>query len=226
MSDTASVGGLIEASAVAFERASALLVPSEPARRVLVGAGVPSERLVVFSLGVDCEALSAEVERLRVDSAPRGGRRVGVLGAVQPTKGVLELARAVLECDVTGLALHIHGPLEPFHGDTSYIDELRELAGRHEEIQLCGPYDPAELPEVLASLDAVAAPARWEEGFGLSVREASAVGLPILVSDAGGLPELVGRDGAVGVIAHRADPSSLVEALRWMDSTDSCTSPT
>ena len=53
------------------------------------------------------------------------------------------------------------------------------------------------------------------------MREAAAVGLPVLVSDAGGLPELVEEDGAVGVVAHRSDANGLVEALRWLDATDS-----
>jgi glycosyltransferase involved in cell wall biosynthesis len=212
---------LIDGSAAAFERAEVLLAPSEPARRVLVNAGVPAERLSVFSLGVDCELLTLEVERLRLDQPSRSERRIGVLGAVQPTKGVLELAQAVLECAVEDLVLRVHGPMASFHGDSAYVDQLQELASSHESIQLCGPYDPVELPAVLASLDAVAAPAQWEEGFGLSVREASAVGLPVIVSDAGGLPELVECDGAVGVVARRAEPNSLHEALRWLDSTDS-----
>lgn len=219
--DAESVAALIDGSAAAFERAEVLLAPSEPARRVLVNAGVPAERLSVFSLGVDCESLALEVERLRIDQPSRSERRIGVLGAVQPTKGVLELAQAVLECAIEGLVLRVHGPVAPFHGDSAYADQLQELASRHPSIQLCGPYDPAELPAVLASLDVVAAPAQWEEGFGLSVREASVVGLPVLVSDAGGLPELVERDGAVGVVARRAEPDSLHEALRWLSSTDS-----
>jgi len=219
--DSEHVTALSEAAAEAFKSASALLAPSEPAMRTLARAGVPQGALSVFSLGVDCAGLAEEVERLRAAAPSREGRILGVLGTVQPTKGVLELARAVLECGVADLRLEIHGPLPPFHGDTTYVDEVRALADGHDEVQLCGPYDSARLPEVLASLDAVAAPSLWEEGYGLSVREAAAVGLPVLVSDAGGLPAVVEVDSAVGVIARREDPDGLVDAIRWLDATDS-----
>ena len=188
--------------------------------QTLEAAGVPAERLRAFSLGVECSGLAEEVERIR-DAAPRREERIiGVLGSVQPTKGVLELARAVVESELPALRLRVHGPRSPFHGDSSYVEALETLAAESPVVELCGPYSPEQLPEVLASLDAVAAPALWEEGFGLSVREASAAGLPVLVSDAGGLPELVGRDGAVGVIARRRDPDGLIDALRWMDTAD------
>ena len=159
--DEASVDALIHGSVVAFERAEVLLAPSEPARRVLVNAGVPAERMSVFSLGVDFESLAREVERLRLLQPSRSERRIGVLGAVQPTKGVLELAQAVIDCAIEGLVLRVHGPVAPFHGDSAYADQLQALASEHDSIQLCGPYDPVELPAVLASLDVVAAPALW-----------------------------------------------------------------
>jgi len=218
---TEHVKALSEAAMEAFESASALLAPSEPALRTLARAGVPKGTLNVFSLGVDCAGLAQEVGRLRAAAPSREGRVLGVLGTVQPTKGVIELAQAVLECGVADLRLEIHGPLPPFHGDSTYVDEVRALADAHDEIQLCGPYDPALLPEVLASLDAVAAPSLWEEGYGLSVREAAAAGLPVLVSDAGGLPAIVEVDSAVGVVARRDDPAGLVDAIRWLDATDS-----
>jgi len=214
------VSALSRCAAEAFGAASVLLAPSTPAMQTLEAAGVPAERLRAFSLGVECSGLAEEVDRLR-DAAPmREERVIGVLGAVQPTKGVLELARAVVESELPGLRLRVHGPRSPFHGDSSYVEALETLAAESPVVELCGSYSPEQLPEVLASLDAVAAPALWEEGFGLSVREASAVGLPVLVSDAGGLPELVGRDGAVGVIARRSDPDGLIDALRWMDAAD------
>jgi glycosyltransferase involved in cell wall biosynthesis len=55
------------------------------------------------------------------------------------------------------------------------------------------------LSRVLASIDALAVPSRWEEVFGLSAREARAVGLPVLAARRGGLAEWEGVSGVTFV---------------------------
>jgi glycosyltransferase involved in cell wall biosynthesis len=58
----------------------------------------------------------------------------------------------------------------------------------------------------------VAAPSRWNEVYGLTVREARAAGLPVLVSDAGALPD-VADWGAAGLVVPAEDPRAWVAAL-------------
>ena len=53
------------------------------------------------------------------------------------------------------------------------------------------------------------------EGFGVSVAEAQAVGLPVVCSDADGLPENV-LDGSTGFVVPRRDPGALAEKLRLL----------
>ena len=117
------------------------------------------------------------------------GLRVGVLGATQTSKGALFLARVVAAAPELTVELHIHGPAVADHGDTSGLQELAQLAARDRRIHLHGAFAPEDLAEILAGLDALAAPALWEETFGLTVREARAAGLPVLVSDRGALAE-------------------------------------
>lgn len=196
-----------------LEKPARLFTPSERAKAVYARAGVDAARIEVCANGIDVEGLREEVARLRAASPARNEVRLGVLGTALPSKGVLELARALRGADAPGLTLEVHGNAPPYHGDSSYVDALRALATADERIRLHGPYDRDELPGILAGLDGVAAPSRWEEVFGLTVREARAAGLPVLVSDAGDLPR-VAADGRAGIVVPRDDADAWVEALR------------
>ncbi len=194
-----------------LELPARLFTPSEAARDVYVAAGVARERISVCENGVDVGALATEVAERRGERES-GVVRLGVLGSVLPSKGVLELARAWARADAPGLALEVHGNLPDYHGDDSYVRALRALAEEHSGLSVHGPYAHDDLPAILARLDGVAAPSRWEEVFGLTVREARAAGLPVLVSDAGGLPAVV-ADGAAGLVVARDDEDAWVAAL-------------
>ncbi len=194
-----------------------LLTPSAAAKAVYVRSGVPAERVLVCANGIAAEALAAEVARLRAEGvrppASRGEVRLGVLGSVLPSKGTLELAQAFRRAAVPGLTLEVHGNLPAYHGDRSYVAALEALAREDTRIRLHGPYPAGGLAQVLAGLDGVAAPSRWCEVFGLTVREASAAGLPVLVADAGDLPAVT-DGGRRGLVVPADDADAWVEALR------------
>ena len=174
-------------------------------------AGLALESIEVVENGIEVGELAAEVARLR--GPARGGPLVlGVLGSALPSKGVLELCRAFASEPIEGLRLEVHGNLPPYHGDSSYVDELKELAHTTAALEVHGPYSRDQLPALLARLDAVAAPSRWEEVYGLTVREARAAGLPVLVSDAGDLPA-VAAGGSAGLVVPRDDPRAWRAAL-------------
>jgi glycosyltransferase involved in cell wall biosynthesis len=62
------------------------------------------------------------------------------------------------------------------------------------------------IPELLSRADVYAQPSAWE-GFGLTVAEAMATGLPVVVSDADSLPELVAHDRTGWVVLkEKAEP--------------------
>jgi glycosyltransferase involved in cell wall biosynthesis len=191
-----------------------MLTPSAATRAVYARAGVDPRRIEVCENGIEVAELAAEVARLREQGERSDGEvRLGVLGTVLPSKGVLELARAVIDADVPRLALEIHGHLPPYHGDSSYVEQLRELAERDGRIRVHGPFPPDGLPETLAGLDGVAAPSRWVEVYGLTVREAAAAGLPVLVSDAGDLAAVT-DGGRAGVVVPIDDHDRWVEVLQ------------
>ncbi len=203
----ASAAGLTERIARASEAlARALLVatPSETLRgsHLRSGIEVPIE---VHPLGIESASLADEVRALRLPRATEDALRLGYLGSVQPSKGVVELAEAVLASGRADLVLEVHGPRGDYHGDRSAADRLEELAAADGRIRLHPPFDRAALPTVLAALDLVAVPSLWEEGFGLVAREARAAGLPVLATLRGGLAELADDPGVTHLDADRPE---------------------
>ncbi len=196
--------------------AQRLFTPSAAAKEVYVSAGLPAERIEVVPNGIDVDELAASVRRLRAvreGAATESEIHLGILGTVLPSKGALELVRAFQAADVKNLVLEIHGNMPAYHGDSSYVNEVMQIATREPRIRVHGPYTHDRLAEILAGLDGVAAPSRWCEVFGLTVREARAAGLPVLVSSAGDLAS-VAAGGRAGVVVAPDDHHGWVRALR------------
>lgn len=211
------VGAAAARTAYALEclaQPNRLFTPGHRAREVFLRAGLAPDSIEVVENGIDVEGLAAAVAELRAAAGPRGDGvvRLGVLGTVLPSKGVLELARAFQRAAAPGLELHVHGALPSYHGDTGYVEALQALAAEVDGLHVHGPFESGDLPRVLAGLDGVAAPSRWEEVYGLTVREARAAGLPVLVADAGDLPA-VAAGGAAGLVLPPEDEDAWVEAL-------------
>lgn len=211
----AVIGARLERARALLARVDRLVVPSAAALEPFALAGIDLGHARVVEHGIEAAELGAEVAALRRRRPGRAALVLGVLGTVQPTKGVGLLARALASADLDGappVELEIHGPTPDYHGDPSERRALVRLAERDPRIRLAGPYEPSGLARVLSRLDAVAAPSRWREVFGLGVREARAAGLGVLVSDSGGLPTAVSGDR--GGLVVRAAPGRELEAWR------------
>jgi glycosyltransferase involved in cell wall biosynthesis len=211
--DDRAAGARTSFALAMLEMPARLFVPSRAAQEVFVASGVARARLELVEYGIDGEALRAAVARERRAVAREPDTLVlGVLGALYASKGVLDLARAFTSVDAPKLRLCFYGPEWSYHGDESTLDALRALAAADPRIRLCGEYAREDLPRVLASLDAVAAPSAWHETFGLAVREARVAGLPVLVSDMGALGDAT-QGGAAGLVVRAGDAFAWREAL-------------
>jgi glycosyltransferase involved in cell wall biosynthesis len=192
-----------------------LTTPSARTREIFCGVGLAPEKITVVENGIEISEIRHEVNRQRATLPERVGVRLGIVGSVLPSKGVLELALAYAQLRKEGragsLTLEVHGNMPPYHGDSTYGERLLELASQTPGLEVVGPFGHGGLAAILSRLDGVAAPSRWEEVFGLTVREARAAGLPVLVSDAGGLPGVVG--GGAGLVIPRDNQAAWVDAL-------------
>lgn len=222
--------GLVAAHRTAYaieclKCADMLVTPSQRTRQIFTEIcapmGLDGGQIRVVENGVDVAGLAEEVARLRAEQPRSGPKVLGVVGSVLPSKGVLELAMAFAEGQGLGrfrggggLKLKIHGNMPSYHGQTAYIDALEVLAAATPNLTIEGPFEHGGLARVLAGLDAVAAPSRWQEVFGLTVREARAAGLPVIVSNVGDLPAVT--DGGQAGLVMPA-PNGASGRRMWID---------
>jgi glycogen(starch) synthase len=100
-------------------------------------------------------------------------------------------------------------------GEGSQREWLGERARAHRvsrAVSFLGHLDHAALAEVLAGVDAVVLPSRYEP-FGIVALEAAAAGAPLVASTAGGLGEAV-LDGVTGLSFAPGDVAGLAAAVR------------
>jgi glycosyltransferase involved in cell wall biosynthesis len=136
---------------------------------------------------------------------------VGILGRIDPEKGIDVVARAVarLPPPLDGTQLAIVGA--SLMGGQDYDRELRAEVTRllGERARFVEPTN--DVPGVMRSLDVLVNASRAEP-FGLTVLEAQACGVPVVASAAGGIPEFV-VSGVNGYLFQPGDETALARAL-------------
>ncbi|MER6981130.1 glycosyltransferase [Streptomyces carpinensis] len=168
-------------------------------RDVLVGAGMPAERLAVkHNFVPDPGACRAGA-----------GEHLLYLGRLAEAKGVRLLMAAWDEIAADGgvgvpLVVAGAGPLER---------EVAAWAAGRDDVRYVGLYDAAQCRQALARSVAVVAPSMAMETFGLVVAEAMAAGVPAVAAGHGAFVEIV-EDGVTGLLHRPGDAASLASRLR------------
>lgn len=191
---------------------SALVVPSGRAKPPFVALGVPEDRIRVVENAVDTRALEILPTR---PANPDQPLQVAYLGTLIPSKGLDVLVDAVTAQPKGTVELRIHGNAVPYHGDESFLTRVFSKLGPDDSVHYHGPYRTEELPELLAGVDLVCAPALWKEAYGLTPREALAAGRPVLVSAIGGLQDTV-ADGTAGRVLPPGDSEAWAKTIRHL----------
>ncbi|MFD5463677.1 glycosyltransferase [Kitasatospora sp. NPDC127059] len=168
-------------------------------RDVLVGAGLPAERLTVKHNFVPEPGIGRT----------GAGEHLLYLGRLAEAKGVRLLMAAWDELAADGgvgvpLVIAGAGPLEP---------EVRAWAAGRDDVRQVGLYDQEQCRRAVARAVAVVAPSTWLEAFGLVVVEAMAAGVPAVAAGHGAFVELV-EDGVTGLLHRPGEAASLASCLR------------
>jgi glycosyltransferase involved in cell wall biosynthesis len=191
-------GSAIVAAAYAFHRfahtwnrVDLFIAVSEFERGILVGGGLPAERVVVKPNFVGSDTWKAE----------RNTEDVALfVGRLSPEKGIRTLLSA-WRTDKIPLRLRIIG-------DGPMADEVRTFATGRGGVEYLGLQPQDAVYREMAKARFLVFPSEWFETFGRTVVEAFAQGTPVLAADLGSVRELVDE----GVTGCRFVPGN-VDAL-------------
>lgn len=183
---------------------------SRAVRDVLVGDGIPADRIEVVWSGVDAARLDAAPRKdLReVMGLPPGTPLVGMVAAFGWHK-----AQEVLVAAVPRLLREVPGAHVALLGEGECRPRVeaaaRALGPAGERVRFLGFRD--DVPEVLGSLDLFVMSSVME-GLCTSALDAQAAGVPVVASAVGGLVEAV-ADGETGILVPPRDPEALGAAM-------------
>jgi len=184
-----------------------------------LGLDAHSQRLRVVNMGTDPTQFRPGVEtaalRKRADLPDGGTRWLVTVARLEQIKGidtVIQALPAILEREPdVGYVIAGRGP------DRERLEKLAHKLGVADRVRFLGLVGDRDLPAVynLGSvyLGMSRRVGRMDvEGFGISLVEASACGLPVVAGNSGGIPDAV-RDGETGILVPPEDPAALADAV-------------
>lgn len=141
-------------------------------------------------------------------------------GRVIKIKGVLELAKAFVEADVSDSKLLIVGFSDSL---SAYEKKVLAFCKKHSDVIECiNKVSSQELSEIYKNVDVVVMPTLNEEPFGLVALEAMAHGKPLIVTKSGGLTEVVDENCALTVDINEKLISQLASAIKDLADKNRC----
>jgi glycosyltransferase involved in cell wall biosynthesis len=192
-----------------YRQVAAFLCASDCIREILIGLGIPRERVVTVHEGIDLAHVDAAPPTSVREAfwLPTNAPIVGCVGALVEHKGhrhlihaAVDIVRAIPEARVVIL------------GEGELRDELTRMIhelGLERHVLL-----PGFRPDVLSLLktfDVFVMPS-ITEGLGTSILDAMACGKAVVASAVGGIPEVVAAE-ETGLLVPARNPTALAAAV-------------
>lgn len=188
----------------AATQAERIIVPSQAAAEALTKVLDLGDRVRVVPLGMSTTVTLPPDARARRRTLGLPERYLVTVATLEPRKGLDVLLDAL--ADVPEIALVAVGPDGWGGVDVKTAAHERGLT---ERVIHLGHVSDANLAVVISGALALVQPSR-EEGFGLPVLEAMALGTPTVISSA---PALVELAGGAAIVTPIGDPAALAAAL-------------
>jgi glycosyltransferase involved in cell wall biosynthesis len=195
----------------AFGNATALIAVSRGVAAYLREYPTAEWRIHMVPNGVNPDRFPSGLPASR--SAAPGTFTVGFVGTLKPWHGLRNLVKAFGQLHAIEPAVRLlvvgDGP------ERSQVEEDLSSRGLREAVEFPGSVDPAEIPGLLASMDAAVAPYSNLRDFyfsPLKVYEYMAAGRAVVASRIGQLDGLI-EHGVSGLLCAPGDPRELAGAL-------------
>ncbi|HJZ77583.1 MAG TPA: glycosyltransferase [Vicinamibacterales bacterium] len=200
-----------------FALAERVVVLNDTGRRMLVSNGSPEHKIVLNRLGISHANLTPKPPvAVHPTVAPV---HFAYVGRLHPTKGLVELMRAVRAIPAgVGFLLNVRGPMLD-DATRRFAAELGSIAGGDARVVIQPGVAGTEIPALLAGIDALVCPSMWFENGPTIALEAMAAGTPVVASRVGNLAEII-DDGITGRLVAPGDVEGWARAL-----TEIATSP-
>lgn len=188
-----------------------IVTVSKAVASLLDGTGLEDRVRVVYN-GVDLGNCLPAAPGGKSGSSVETGIRVGLLGLVSDRKNQLVAAEAVALVGRRGIPAHLVVAGDAFGSSEEYGRRLRarlaepDLVGRSTWL----PFQ-SDVASVYRELDLNLLISK-EEGFGRTIVEAGALGIPSIGTRIGGIPELI-DDGRTGWLVNEGDVEGLADAI-------------
>ena len=196
-----------------YRQADAVIALTELERQMLMGGGVPAERISVTGAGVDPEAaVGADGNRFRQRfGLPANAPLVAFVGHKTAGKGALHLldaCRPLLAKRPDLIMVMVGAPTPAFTG------RYRALPGELQERVLNLDLSEQGKHDLLAASSGLVLPSR-DDSFGIVLLEAWLHGKPVIGARAGGIPGVI-EEGRTGRLVPFGDVNALVRAITWL----------
>jgi glycosyltransferase involved in cell wall biosynthesis len=188
-----------------LRRAAYVFCPSAYLRRLVLGWGIPADRVSVLPNPVPSLPELPEREQLRT-ALGLNGATLAFAGRLTAQKSLDRALDAVASADGVRLVIAGEGP------DRPALERRAHELGIAERVTFLGSQPRRRVVELFRAADAAILSSSWEN-FPHTVVEALAVGTPVLAMEAGGVSEVV-QDGVNGLLVPAGDSSALAEAVR------------
>jgi glycosyltransferase involved in cell wall biosynthesis len=207
--ESIQVGALVRKRTRFALGARRVITPSDYLRRLVVGWGVPHDRVITIYNGVPLGDYEALQPRVRI------GARLNAVyaGRLASWKGVDTLLRALPRLPNVHATIIGDGPEEPA------LRRLAEELGVGPAVTFAGRLPQPAVRERLCLGDVLVLDSQYE-GLSHTLLEAGALGLPSIASDRGGNPEVI-QDGSNGLLTPYGDVAALQAALARLQADES-----